>query len=195
MRISPGSYFMKNGEQVVLGSPEPEDASRMLNFLRATAVESNFLVRYPEEITMTEADERSFIAGLDSSPNEFMLNARLGDQIIGNAAVNILAERQKLRHRASLGIAVRKDYWNLGLGRELLQRAIIHAGENGSNGFSAFGLSDQAPDPRHLRYIRSCMWWRIYDVPHRRRIIRICHVTPRRIPPGMHSLHPPRTPP
>ena len=53
---------MKNGEQVVLGSPEPEDASRMLNFLRATAVESNFLVRYPEEITMTEADERSFIA-------------------------------------------------------------------------------------------------------------------------------------
>lgn len=131
MRISPGSYFMKNGEQVVLGSPEPEDASRMLNFLRATAVESNFLVRYPEEITMTEADERSFIAGLDSSPNEFMLNARLGDQIIGNAAVNILAERQKLRHRASLGIAVRKDYWNLGLGRELLQRAIIHAGENG----------------------------------------------------------------
>ena len=60
-----------------------------------------------------------------------MLNARLGDQIIGNAAVNILVERQKLRHRASLGIAVRKDYWNLGLGRELLQRAIIHAGENG----------------------------------------------------------------
>ena len=59
-----------------------------------------------------------------------MLNARLGDQIIGNAAVNILAERRSFDTGQALVLLSEKTtgIWDLD-GR--LQRAIIHAGENG----------------------------------------------------------------
>lgn len=131
MRIATDSFIMKDGTQAILRSPESNDADKMLDFLRRTSVESDFLIRYPEEITMTEENERVFLSNMAESENEFMLNAVLGDKVIGNVSISRIATMQKIRHRASLGIAVRKTFWNQGIGKELLQRAITQAAANG----------------------------------------------------------------
>lgn len=131
MRIEPDSLIMKSGTEVILRSPETDDARRMLYYLRKTSIETDFLVRYPEEITMTEEDEAAFLNRMAESENEFLLSAVLGDEIIGNVSISRIAAQQKLRHRASLGIAVRKNYWHQGLGSELVRRAVTQAAANG----------------------------------------------------------------
>ena len=54
-----------------------------------------------------------------------MLGALTQDgSVVGNVGVFPIGERFKVRHRASLGIAVVQEYWNTGLGTVLINGAI-----------------------------------------------------------------------
>ena len=48
----------------------------------------------------------------------------------GNCGVNEIADRLKMRHRAELGISIKKKAWGLGLGTILISRALEQAKEN-----------------------------------------------------------------
>ena len=54
-----------------------------------------------------------------------MLGALTQDgSVVGNVGIFPIGERFKVRHRASLGIAVVQEYWNTGLGTVLINGAI-----------------------------------------------------------------------
>lgn len=131
MQIAPTKFLLKDGTPVILRSPEPGDAVSMLTYLKKTSGETPFMIRYPEEVTDTEEEEVKFIDHVLTSPRDFMISAALNGEIIGNVAVYAVADRQKMRHRASIGIAVLKKYWELGLGRELMTAAMEQAKKNG----------------------------------------------------------------
>lgn len=120
MKIDIGTFQLKNGREVFLRSPEEKDANAMLQYLKMVAEETDFLVRYPEEITKTVEEEAVFLQGQLAAERSFMLSAFDEEQIIGNVSINAVGGQQKLRHRASVGIAVIKEYWGLGLGRQLM---------------------------------------------------------------------------
>ena len=52
------------------------------------------------------------------------------DKIIGSCDIRI-AERERLKHRAEMGIAVRKEYWGKGIAQSLLEKAIEEAAKRG----------------------------------------------------------------
>ena len=131
MIIKESSMTLKDGTTVVLRSPEPSDAAQLNAYLRLTSGETHFMVRYPEECDQSvEAAQRRLQAMLDDE-RSFMLTAFLDGELVGNCGVNEIGDRFKMRHRASLGISIRKKAWGLGLGTILITRALQQAKENG----------------------------------------------------------------
>ena len=131
MIIQESIVTLKNGETAVLRSPDPADAAQLNAYLRLTSGETHFMVRYPEECNQsTEAAQRRLQAMADDE-RSFMLAAFLDGELVGNCGVNEIGDRFKMRHRAGLGISIKKKAWGLGLGTVLITKALEQAKENG----------------------------------------------------------------
>lgn len=114
---------LKNGAQAVLRSPEISDATALLEYLRVTAEETDFLLRYPEECTMTQEQEEAYLHRTLQDPNTFMILCEVNGKIAGNCNLS-RHSKAKTRHRASIGIALVKEFWNLGIGTAMFSELI-----------------------------------------------------------------------
>lgn len=131
MRYEPREILLRDGTVCLLRSPMPSDAPVMLDYLKITAAETDFLLRYPEEVTLTTEDEQSFLQKNLESPTDSMIAAFVNGQLAGNAGVQCVSGRQKLRHRCSLGIALKQAFWHNGLGSLLMDAALEQAAAAG----------------------------------------------------------------
>ena len=123
MEFEEKTFALKNGQQALLRRLQPADAEKMLEFLRETSRESDFLLRYPEENIMGISEEVQFLEGICQSDNKIMLACVIDGSVAGNLSLRG-NDYRKLRHRAELALAVRKNYWHLGIGRAMLTEAI-----------------------------------------------------------------------
>lgn len=123
MEFEKKTFVLKNGQQALLRRLQPADAENMLEFLRETSRESDFLLRYPEENIMGISEEVQFLEGICQSDNKIMLACVIDGSVAGNISLRG-NDYRKLRHRAELALAVRKNYWHLGIGRAMLTEAI-----------------------------------------------------------------------
>lgn len=131
MVLKEKTIILKNGEVCTLRSPETKDAEKMLEYLRKTATETNFLLRYPEEVTMTIEEERDFLNSIRENPRGLMICAFIGDKLVGTTNINAIGERFKISHRAAFGIAVLKEAWHLGIGKALITEILKFAEDTG----------------------------------------------------------------
>ena len=149
MKLEERSVTLRDGTLALLRSPQPSDAEQLNAYLRLTSAETHFMVRYPEECSQsTEAAQKRLQAMLDSERN-FMLAAFIDGELVGNCGVNEIADRLKMRHRASLGISIKKKAWGLGLGTILISRALEQAKENGFEQVE-LGVFEDNSRARHL---------------------------------------------
>lgn len=130
MQFAEKTELLKDGRQATVRSVLPSDAEAMLAFLKDTAGETDYLLRYPEECTEDVAGETRFLEAFCQSPNSAMLLCMVDGVPAGNVALQGNT-RQKIRHRGSLALAVRKDYWGLGIATMLMETAISLAADCG----------------------------------------------------------------
>lgn len=167
MEFSEKTVVLKDGRQATVRSVLPSDAEAMLSFLKDTAGETDYLLRYPEECTEDVPGETRFLEAFCQSPNSAMLVCVVDGVLAGNVALQGNT-RQKIRHRGSLALAVRKDYWGLGIATMLMETAISLAKASGmsyleldymdgnqraGNLYRRLGFQELAriPDAYHLR--------------------------------------------
>ncbi len=112
--------ILKNGKECFLRSPNVVDAEKLLEYLKQTSSETDYMLRYPEEITMSIIDEENFLKTVSESPNSVMISAFIDNRLVGNASFKCVGDMIKLSHRATFGIAIIKEAWNLGIGTALL---------------------------------------------------------------------------
>lgn len=127
MIFPPKALRLKNGAVCILRSPAEEDAEAVLDYLRQTSAETDFLTRYPDEITLSAAKERELLRALAESPRNLMIAAFIDGALVGNASVACVRELSKTAHRASFGIAVRRSAWGVGVGSALLTEILDQA--------------------------------------------------------------------
>lgn len=127
MKITPQSIRLKDGRCGVLRSARPEDAAAMLRLLRKTAGETEFLARGPEEPLMGATDERRFLADRLAAADECLLVAEVAGEIVGSAGLDCVSRFAKFRHRATMGIALRRDAWGLGIGSAMMEQIVALA--------------------------------------------------------------------
>lgn len=123
-------FKLKDGRTAVIRSPREEDVGGVLDYLYATACETEFVIRYPEECgAYTEEGEKRFFERANSADNEAMLVCLVDGDIAATCQVS-WSNFIKLRHRASVAIAIRREYWGLGMGTELMRELIGIAERN-----------------------------------------------------------------
>lgn len=128
MHLAPETVSLKNGKTAVFRAAEPDDAPEMIAFLKDTAGETPFLLRYPDEVVLTEEDERRFLQSRLDDPSGVLLNAWMDGALAANCALMSKGGQRKLRHRAEIAIAVRRSCW--GRAGQRLAEPCADAGES-----------------------------------------------------------------
>ena len=130
MQIAPREYKLPNGIVLTVRSLCADDAEALSAFRNATYSETHFMARYPEEGASLEA-MRNGLAGSGESPVNFEVGTFAGEKLVGEFGVAQVRPHIKYRHRAVMGISVRKDHWGCGLGSFLMQLAVDQTRANG----------------------------------------------------------------
>jgi len=130
MIIKAFEYTMKDGRKALIRSPQDEDIQGMLDYLYISSGETEFILRYPEECgKYTPENEKALFDRINAADNEAMLVCLVDGKVAGNCQIS-WSKGIKTRHRASVAIALLKDYWNQGIGTRLFQELIRIAEEN-----------------------------------------------------------------
>lgn len=117
--------LLKNNITCLIRQAGAEDAAEMVRSFNLTHGETDFLLSYPDENSYNECEERTFLMTKEQSADEIELCAVIDGKIIGSSGIEKVGEKYKVKHRAVLGISVEKAYWNLGIGKALMD-ACIH---------------------------------------------------------------------
>ncbi len=132
MIFQPKEITLKNGTKAILKTPDISDAAGMLAYITKACGETDFLLRYPEEWeNVTLEKEEKWVKNLRDSKNTLAITCFINGEIAGNCEINFRSGK-KTRHRAVIGIAILKKYWDLGIGsalfREMIAAAEAHEG-------------------------------------------------------------------
>ncbi|WP_283620746.1 GNAT family N-acetyltransferase [Limosilactobacillus avium] len=97
----------------------PEDAAKVLAFLRQTATESN-AVQVPHLLDVSLEQEADNIKMINQFDDCVVMLAMLGDEPVGIVTVMMLADHPEV---GELGVVVEKKYWRNGIGQLLVDEA------------------------------------------------------------------------
>jgi len=124
MRIEEFTFVMKDGRTALVRSPEEGDVMPMLDYLRTVSGETDFLLNYPEETSKyTPEGEKALFERVNASDLEAMLVCIVDGNIAGNSMITF-NNRIKMRHRAGIAVAIKREYWGQGIGTHLMQEMI-----------------------------------------------------------------------
>lgn len=124
MKINDIKFILKDGREAVLRSPLEEDIEGVLRYLYVSAGETEFIIRYPEECgRYTYEGEKEVFKRWEESPLEMSLVCLVDGVVAGNCNVSF-GKSIKTRHRGSIGIALMKEYWGLGIGSRMFDEMI-----------------------------------------------------------------------
>jgi RimJ/RimL family protein N-acetyltransferase len=104
----------------------PDDAEKMIVYLNQVGGESDNLLHGENEFTVPVESVKRKLAMSKDSENSIVLIALDNEQIIARAELDGYYPA-RIRHRAVLSISVRKDYWNQGIGTEMMKRIVEQA--------------------------------------------------------------------
>ena len=118
-----GEIFIQDklGRTVVLRNARPEDSTDLIKYLKITGAETPYLIREPDEITITEENEKQFIQAKIDDERELMLVAFIDGKHIGNCSLMRIAPYKRYNHRCDVAIALYKEYCGCGIGKAMLQ--------------------------------------------------------------------------
>ena len=109
---------------VIIREASPKDAAKLVNHVNALLEEPvSYLEMARGEFTFTIEDEKKFIADCKKSENTVFIVAEERGEIIGSLMC-AGRERVKIRHNTVLGMSVKKEYRNQGIGSRLMEYAI-----------------------------------------------------------------------
>ena len=130
MIIQDIEYILHDGRKALIRSPRDEDIRGMLDYLRVSAGETEFILRYPEVCgKYTPEGEKALFDKVNAADNEAMLVCLVEGKVAGNCQV-AWSKGIKTKHRAMVAIALLKDYWGNGIGTRMFQELIRIAESN-----------------------------------------------------------------
>lgn len=131
MIFNPTQVKLKDGRSAIIRNAEPEDAQELIDYLKITAGETPFLMRNPEEISITLDEEIKFISSCKESERGLMLIAKIDGMHAGNASCTSLGTYMRYAHRCSIAVALYQKYCGLGLGKIMLNVVLQEAEKAG----------------------------------------------------------------
>lgn len=161
------TLLLRNGKECILRPTAPEDSEEMIRYMKETAAESPFLLRYPDEVQYTIEDEQRILMQLMNDPHTVMMVAEVDGKIAGNCSVSGIGSKRKVRHRCSYAIALYDRFRGMGVGSamtgyalelarsigyEQIELEVAEENDNGRNLYKKFGFVETGKIPDAMRY-------------------------------------------
>ena len=124
------SMKLENGKCLVLREANINDAEAMLQYLNIVGGESDNLLFGANEFRLTVEQERNYIESMRGNDNALMAIGVIDGQIISVAQV-AAPPRKRIAHNGELAISVKKEYWSMGIGTEMMKLLVDFAKETG----------------------------------------------------------------
>ncbi|MHA2504597.1 MAG: N-acetyltransferase family protein [Candidatus Kariarchaeaceae archaeon] len=119
-----------NGQLLTIREAEVPDAQTVLDFIVYIARESDNVTFGPGEFSMTVEEEERYFERIQSLPRNIIILGFIDDEQVAMADITS-RPRPRLKHLGELGISVRKDFWRMGIGQEMMQYLIEWARDVG----------------------------------------------------------------
>ena len=124
------SIELKNGKTLVLREANINDAEGMLRYLNVVGGESDNLLFGENEFQLTVEQEKGYIETMRENDNALMAIGVINGEVISIAQV-AAPPRKRIAHNGELAISVKKEYWGMGVGTEMMKVLIGFAKETG----------------------------------------------------------------
>ena len=121
MKFNPIEIKDKLRRTIILRNAEISDAGDLIEYLKITTSETPYLIREPEEVTITLEQEKKFIENKISDERELMLVATLEGKHIGNCSLMGIAPYKRYAHRCEVAIALYQEYCGCGIGKVMMK--------------------------------------------------------------------------
>ena len=115
---------LKDGRECLLRNGEPTDAVQYIDYFVKAHEETDYLTTYPDETPQNTGKTTAYLAETKQSEIDVEIVAVVDGKIVGSAGIHVVKDRIKVKHRAEFGISILKDYWNLGIGKALMEASI-----------------------------------------------------------------------
>ena len=122
---------LKDGRECLLRSGTESDGAEALACFDLAHAQTDFLLSYPDEKGFTVEQEAQFLKEKAEAQDEIELLALVDGKVVGLAGFDRVGAREKIRHRASFGISIGREYWGLGIGRAMTEVCIACAKDAG----------------------------------------------------------------
>jgi RimJ/RimL family protein N-acetyltransferase len=123
---------LPDGAEVLLRSPEVDEAPRLIEYLDAVRRESGFLMWGPEDDLPDEESERKWVQSRRDEEGGVTVLTEADGQVVSICGIDRHGPFSRARHCAELGISIREAWCDRGLGsvlvRELIGWAEAHEG-------------------------------------------------------------------
>lgn len=124
MRFTAMQFKDKLGREIVLRNAEESDAASLIDYLKITTTETPYLIREPEEVTITLEQEKNFIRRAKNAEKELLLIALIDGKHIGNCSLMNISPYKRYGHRCRLAIALYQDFCGCGIGKVMMQTVL-----------------------------------------------------------------------
>ena len=158
--------ILKDNTKVILRSPVLEDAKALLDFMRVTAAETDFLLSSGEDFNKATVENEEQWIKSHTEGDACIILAFKDGKIIGNCGIEFM-RNTKAKHRGNIGITISKEYWNKGLGTilfeemleiarkrpgtEQIELGVISSNERALHLYKKFGFKEVGLRPRALK--------------------------------------------
>jgi len=119
---------LKDGKELVIRKAVREDACNIIDYTKTVFGETTYLTRTPEEFLVSVEEEEQLIEETNKKNNCIFLVAEVDNEIVGTLTFSA-SSSQRTRHIGEFGMSVKKAYWGLGVGSNLLSYLIEWAKE------------------------------------------------------------------
>ncbi len=120
MKFESRTITLKDGRECILRPTTAEYAQEMIDYLKLTAEETPYLLRNPDEVRYTLEQEEEILNYLYEEEHSVMMLALVDGKVAGNSSINGLGGKRRILHRCSLAIALKKEFWGLGIGSAMI---------------------------------------------------------------------------
>lgn len=118
--MEPLRSTLPDGRCLILRRAVPEDAEETIAFVQRIIGESDYLMFEPGEFRPSLGEQREMLEQYARSDNHLFLIAEVDGEMAGMLTFQP-GKRIRNAHAGEIGMSVRKKYWGMSIGKQLLQ--------------------------------------------------------------------------
>ncbi len=124
-------HTLRTGLTLVVREAVPDDAADILEYLTATACETDYLTFDREGPGFTLEEEVAFLKQHQQDPSSLLIIGRIEGSVVATLGY-VPGSRNRLAHAGEFGMSVAQAYWNQGVGSRMVDALLDWAHEGGA---------------------------------------------------------------